>query len=372
MCHIASGDRWAGAESQLASLLAVLARNGELVLYAILLNEGRLADAARQAGVKVLVLPETQMSLLTIYSKAAVFLKGKNVRILHSHRYKENVLAAILASRCKIPHVVRTQHGLPESFHGIDHYKHLVIQGLDRMVARFATDRILAVSDEMRNKLVHRLDPEKVVLIRNGICLDHVQSNYSSSGAKKHLGIPEDCHLVGTAGRLEPIKRLDLFLAAAKRIAAAVGKARFAIVGDGGEKSKLQGITRAFGIEDRVLFLGYREDIYDVLRAMDVFVLCSDHEGLPMVLLEGLFLGLPVVARAVGGIPEVVQDGENGLLVNSENPDQLADACVRLLLDSELRKRLERNGSRNVAEGFSVETTGTKVASLYLQMCGAE
>jgi glycosyltransferase involved in cell wall biosynthesis len=140
-------------------------------------------------------------------------------------------------------------------------------------------------------------------------------------------------------------------------------------VGDGSERPRLEKMAAGLGLQDRVLFLGHRDDIYDVLRALDVFVMCSDHEGLPMALLEALHLQIAVVARRVGGVAEVIQDGMSGLLVDSAEPRALADACVRLLEDSNLRRRLAWSGQSRVAERFSAERTAADVADLYRSMC---
>ena len=118
------------------------------------------------------------------------------------------------------------------------------------------------------------------------------------------------------------------------------------------------------------MFLGHRDDIYDVLRALEVFVLCSDHEGLPMVLLEALHLGVPAVGRRVGGLPEVIQDGVNGILLSSDEPAELAEACLRLLEDEGLRHRLAVAAPRVVAEKFSAESNAAQVAALYEEVCG--
>jgi len=105
------------------------------------------------------------------------------------------------------------------------------------------------------------------------------------------------------------------------------------------------------------------------LRAFDIFVLCSDHEGLPMVLLEALYLGIAVVARRVGGIPEVLEDRVSGLLVDSADPRMLAEACLRILKDSELRTRLAEAGCSRMASAFSAEQTADRVSVLYLSLC---
>ena len=360
-----SGDRWAGAEVQLAMMLKAFQRNTDLRLSAIFLNEGRLADEARQSGIDVCVIPESKHNFFQILSRATHFLKHKHVQILHSHRYKENLLAALLARRCRVPVHVSSKHGAPEPFIGWQRYKQGLIEVLDRAVARYSTDCVVSVSEELRRYLTSYLPAAKVVTIYNGVDENKVLSRFTTLEAKVRLGIPADCVVVGTAGRLDPIKRLDIFLKAAKQISGVLPKSRFVIAGDGSEASRLRDLAASLGLGERVLFLGHRDDIYDVIRAMDIFVFCSDHEGLPMALLETLYLGVPVVARPVGGIPEVIQDGVNGVLVGSADPSALAKACILILADDDRRKRFAQAGKKLMEEKFAVKKTSGEMAQLY-------
>jgi glycosyltransferase involved in cell wall biosynthesis len=365
VCHVASGDLWAGAEAQLAALLRALARHERLRVFVVLLNEGRLAEESRRSGAEVKVIPESAHTFFEIVGEATKYVRARDILIMHSHRYKENLLAALLARRCHVPFVVRTEHGAPEPFKGLAQLKQRVLRQIDRLVGSYVTDRVISVSAELQPRLTRYVDPRRIAVIPNGLDTANVHSHLSPPEAKRRLNIPENCLVLGYAGRLVPIKRLDIFLAAAKEIERRIPDARFIVVGDGSERLRLEEMARALGLQRRVLFLGHRDDIYDVLRVLDVFVLCSDHEGLPMVLLEALHMGIAVVARRVGGIPEVIQDGVHGLLVDSADPRALADACVRLLEDSNLRRRLARGGQSRVAERFSVERTAAGVADLY-------
>jgi glycosyltransferase involved in cell wall biosynthesis len=365
VCHVASGDLWAGAEVQIATLLKYLVRDGGLELSAILLNDGRLAEEIRQLGVELLVIPESRIGFLGILRRAAKFLRGRKMHILHSHRYKENLLAAMLALRFQIPHIVQTLHGMPEPQRGVKHLRQSLISTLNRFVSRTAPDWVICVSPEMSRRLRGVTAPHKLVTITNGIDFASVRSCLSAAEAKMRLGILSDHQVLGVAGRLEPIKRLDIFLRAAAKIRAIRADTKFVIAGEGREANNLKLLAESLGIGKHVLFLGHRDDIYDVLRAFDVLVMCSDHEGLPMVLLEALALGLVVVAREVGGIPEVIQDGENGILVKSDDPSALAAACLEVLADAERRRRLADLGPKLVAEGFSAERMAAQVAQLY-------
>jgi glycosyltransferase involved in cell wall biosynthesis len=365
VCHIASGDRWAGAEVQLTALLKELRQSPTLRLCAIFLNEGRPAQEARQIGIDVCVFDEAQQSFFQILSGASRFLGGRNVQVLHSHRYKENLLAALLARRCHVPVHVSSQHGAPEPFKGWRGIKQGAIQALDRQVALRATDRIISVSDELRTQLTRSLPQSKVVTIHNGIDEDKVVSRFTTRQAKQRLGIPEDCAVVGTAGRLDPIKRLDIFLNATHQISRALPNTRFVIAGAGTEGPSLRDLAVSLGLSEWILFLGHRNDIYDVIRAMDIFVFCSDHEGLPIALLEALYLGVPVVARPVGGIAEVIEDGVSGVWVPSADPVDLASACISLLRDDSRRDSLARAGAAVIAKKFASRHAAEQTIALY-------
>jgi L-malate glycosyltransferase len=365
VCHIASGDRWAGAETQLLGLLKELRKIPNLRLSAIFLNEGRPAVEARKLGIDVCVSDESRQSFLQIFSAASRFLANKNIQVLHSHRYKENFLAALLALRCHVPVHVSSSHGAPEPFKGLRGLKQSAIRALDRQVALHATERIISVSNELREQLIRRIPAAKVVTIHNGIDEEAVVSPLTAAEAKKRLGVPVDCPVVGTAGRLERVKRLDVFLAAAKQVVGDLPDIRFVIAGDGAEASRLRRLVTDLELGERVLFIGHRDDIYDVIRAMDIFVLCSDHEGLPMALLEALFLGVAVVARPVGGVAEVIQDGVSGVWVRSADPKDLAQACVSLLQDGPRRDLLARAGAALVSAKFTARNTAKQIAAFY-------
>lgn len=365
VCHVTSGDRWAGAEVQLAMLLKALQRNKDIRISAIFLNEGRLADETRQSGIDVCVLPEDKYNFFQIFSRASQFLRHRNVQVLHSHRYKENLLAALLALRCGVPTHVTSKHGAPEPFTGWPRYKQGLIEMLDRSVARYSTDCVIGVSEELRRYLTTYLPPAKVVTIHNGIDEEKVSSPFTPAEAKQRLGISADCWVLGTAGRLDPIKRLDIFLGAAREITRACPNTKFLLSGEGKEEKRLRSLAATLGLQDHVLFLGHRDDVYDVLRAMDIFVLCSDHEGLPMALLEALYLAIPVVARPVGGISEVIQNGVSGVLLDSTDPSIVAKEWMLLLTNVQRRIEMAQAGRRLVADNFSVNKSADEVSRLY-------
>ncbi len=367
VCHIASGDTWAGAEAQVATLLRGLCRLRELHVSAIVLNEGRLAEELRCAGAVVKVIPESALSYAATVRQGAEFLREQGARVLHSHRYKENLLAATLGTILRIPVQVRTVHGMPEPFRGWSGVRHHLIHGLDHWTGRFAADAVIAVSDGMAPRLVSMYGTNKVAVIRNGVETNRLQSSFGCVEAHERIGCPA-APVVGIAGRLVPVKRLDLFLHMAASIMQEMPSTQFVIAGEGPERARLVEQARTLGIESHVHFLGHREDICDVLRAMDVLVMCSDHEGLPMTLLEAMWLGVPVVGRLVPGIREVLRDGRYGLCVEGDDPAALASACLRLLYNPKLAQSLCKTASHYIAQEFSSENNAAEVALLYQRL----
>ena len=368
VCHVTSGDRWAGAEVQVATALRQLSQRQDLAVSALVFNDGRLVSELREANVPVQVIDESQNGFFSIVDSASKLLAAGPPDILHSHGYKANTVCYAVARRCGIRHLVRSQHGLTEPFSGLRRWKNRVLMTVDGLIGRHATDRIISVSQEMRSHLVQSFPPEKVVVIENGLDCERVGSGLTSSEAKLRLGLAADAPVVGYAGRLEPVKQLDRLIDAAGNIVRATPAAVILIVGDGKEEQRLRGLAERSPVREHIKFLGHRDDIYDVLRAMDVFVLCSQHEGLPMVLLEAMWMGVTTVAGAMGGPANVIQDGISGVLVDAAHPEHIADACTRVIRDPEQRRRMAEKAHERVRAQYSAETNAAQLAELYLSL----
>jgi glycosyltransferase involved in cell wall biosynthesis len=325
------------------------------------MSEGRLAQEARACGIEVKVIDEREYPFWQIVYQATRFVKTRKIQVLHSHRYKENLLATLLAKRCQIPHLVRTLHGHPEP----GGFKQWLVYVMDRATARFAAERVVSVSSNLTEYLRGHVDEERITIIPNGIDLGAVCSKLSHTEAKRQLGIAEDAPVIGIAARLELVKRIDLFLRAAKEIARQFPNARFVIVGRGSCEPRLRQVVSAAGLQDSVLFLGHRDDVYDALAAFDVLLVTSDHEGLPMVVLEAMAMSIPVVSRDVGGIPELIEHGVTGLLVPSADEYALASTCTSVLRDGALRQRLTRTARELVHVNYSAERNAADVVKLY-------
>jgi glycosyltransferase involved in cell wall biosynthesis/protein-tyrosine-phosphatase len=372
VCHIMSADLWAGAEVQVATVASYLVERPDVNLTAVLLNEGPLARELRRLGVSVTIVDETRYNAARILTRLTRFLRANEFEVVHTHRYKDNVLGAVAAKLAGVPHVIRTVHGLNEPTRGWARAKAWAYDALDRATLWCFADRIIAVSKRMAETLKESVRrPTAVIHIHNGVDLRKVKATRARDEVRRGLGIGSRALLIGTVGRLSPVKGHAYFLRAARLVLAQERDARFLVVGDGPLRDELVASAARLGVDRACLFLGPRTDVYDLVVAMDVFVLPSLDEGIPMALLEAMALGTPVVATAVGGIPEIVTHRTTGLLVKPRHERGLADACLELARDRDWAQTLTARARRVVEEEFSYERNGHALMEVYRHVIGA-
>lgn len=361
--HIASGDLWAGAEAQVFTLLEFLRRDPALDVHAVVLNDRELAHRLRAAGVPVTVIDETRLAALAILGRLVRTLRRLRPDVVHTHRYKENILGGLAAAAAGQPATVCTVHGLTERYTGFARLKMSLYTALDRAVIRGRRETVVAVSADMARRLAMRVGPE-VCLIPNGIRL-------AGLGRPDRPRWPDGAPggvVLGTAARLVPVKGLDGLLEAVRLVSDAVPDVRLLVLGDGPLRAALESRAAALGLGRRVWFAGHQADVPCWLAAMDVFVLPSLAEGLPMSLLEAMAAGRPVVASRVGGVPEVVRDGLEGRLVPPGDVRALAGACLAFVRDSAARAACGASARRRVSEAYTIEMTGPRYVDLYRRL----
>src|SRR5262245_55447743 len=323
VCHFVSGDVWAGAEVQVATLLAALKRFPELELSALLLNAGKLHDELGRLGIPVALCDESRLGLARLLMEVTRCLRKGRPQILHTHGYKEQVLAAAAGRMSNRPRLVQTYHGLQENLPG---WAGLKMRIYDRINGAASADALIGVSSEITRILQERHPSTEVRCIRNGIDTARAAPTRDRLTMRAQLGIAPDCFVVGSVGRLMPIKGLDRLIEAFAQLRQRQPglKAHLVIVGDGPLRNELEQCARRLGVAAEVRFLGARNDVYDLMACFDVFALSSLHEGVPMVILEAMAVGIPIVASRVGGIAEILEDGKDALLVPAGDPGALA------------------------------------------------
>ena len=366
VCHVIGADLWAGAETQVVSTMSYLVAQPGITLTAVLFNDGRLADELRRLGVGVVILDETRTSTLGIFLGLVRVLRAHRFDLIHLHKYKDGVLGSIAARIAGVPCIVRTMHGLAEPWQGWEQFKARLYDTLDRITLQCFADLVIAVSQRMTETLWESgYQPRMVTCIRNGLDLQQVTTTRPPQEVRRDLGIEPRALLIGTVGRLSAIKGQVHLLRAARRVMTSQPWARFLFVGDGPLRNELLISAAELQLAACCVFPGARHDVYDVMSAMDIFALPSLNEGIPMSLLEAMALGRPVVASAVGGIPEVIQDRVNGRLVPPGDETALADACLELATNRELARAMGERARQTIEDSFSHERCGSALLNVY-------
>ena len=362
--HVFSGDLWAGAEVMIFNLLQELRACDDLRVVALALNDGTLVRLLRSVGVETHVIPEEGRPFAAIVGKSLRLARQVRADVIHSHRYKENLLAWVLARCTAARGLISTLHGLPEATSGAGRAGlRALIRRADLQLLKRGFDVAVAVSQELRGILVesHGFPEKRVRVIHNGVSVPVGEPpRRERSGREIH---------VGTVGRLVPVKAFDLFIEAASLVARE-GPGQFSILGDGPLRERLLGLVKTRGMETRIRVLPPMVDPAPYYRSLDVFVSTSLHEGLPVSILEAMAHGKPVVAARVGGIPEVVAHGEHGLLVEGRDPAEFARRILELARDEVRRQDMGERAALRARSCFSASRMGERYRALYRQCLG--
>jgi glycosyltransferase involved in cell wall biosynthesis/GT2 family glycosyltransferase len=354
--HYVDSDAFGGAEISLLTLLGGLDRRRWNPVLLHHESEGirPLREAAERLGVRVRAIPREEGALGLL--RLAREIRSERAAVFHAHlpwalRCGRGLVAAKLA---RVPAVVATQ----QLFEGVSSARVILRQWRTSL----AVDRYVAVSEEIAARL--RATPlfpaRKIEVIANAADPGRFQSAADRS-LREVLAGSTDRPIVLSLARLDPQKGLSDLLEAAVH----VREASFVLAGEGPERHRLEETVRSLGIGSRVRFLGYREDVPELLAACDIVVLPSVYEGLPISILEAMAAEKPVVATNIGGIREAVRDGETGLLVPPHDPAALSAAIRSVLQDPGLARRLGRAGRERVLREFSAGDMVRKVTELY-------
>jgi glycosyltransferase involved in cell wall biosynthesis len=297
------------------------------------------------------------------------YFRARRIDLVHTHSSKAGILGRVAAQLAGVPAIVHTIHGW--SFNPTQPVPlSSAYAGLEKIAAGF-TDRLIAVSAANRSVGIERRigRPERYVVLHSGIDAGEFRRPRADrSAVRRELGFDDSHRLVGTIACLKPQKAPLDFVRAAAAAHQQEGSFRFVIAGDGELRSRLESLIRELKLQGVVRLLGWRRDIVDLLHAMDVFLLTSVFEGLPRAVLQAMAAGVPVVATAVDGTPEVVEHGVSGLLVPPGRPDLAARRLVELVRDERLRHRCVEQGRKRVGASFDIRRMLRELDRLYLSL----
>jgi glycosyltransferase involved in cell wall biosynthesis len=334
-------------------------------------HEGDFADLARRDNVEPVVIEALGREINPFDDLVALAHMVRLVRqmrpdVVHTHMAKAGTVGRLAAQICRVPLIVHTYHG--HVFHG---YFGPLKTGLFLTIERalgLGTHRIVVVGDRQRDEIAsYGVAPlDKLVPIRLGLELaPFLEAERWRGELRRELGIGPRTPLVGIVARLVPIKAHEVFFDAARLVVAALPEACFLVIGDGERRAELEQHVQRIGLADRVRFLGWRRDLPRVHADLDVVVLASRNEGSPVALIEALAAARPVVATAVGGVPEVVLHGETGVTVPPSDAAALAEGVLRVLRDASLGQRFGAAGRRHVYPRYDASRLVDDMRGLY-------
>ncbi len=353
--HMRSGTHLFGPERVILSLAHCASPLFLPIIGAISETaDNLLLEEARRQGLGTFRLECRGRLDMGAISALARFIRKEEIRLLHAHDFKANFYA-LAASRRASVRTVTTLHNWTQAASPVRRY-----EWLDALQVRFF-DRIIAVSPEIAAGARRwRIPARKLRVILNGVDLARFSPRPQVSFNSRVV--------IGTVGRLVWNKGYQDLLAAAARVCGELPNAHFLLVGDGPRRRDLEAEAQRLGLSSRVTFAGQRDAVEASYGEMDIFVSSSLTEGLPVAVLEAMASRLPVVATRVGAVPEVIEDGRSGLLVNPGEPEALASAIVELVKNKERAAALARAAYVRVAERFSAESMTRQTEAVYQEL----
>jgi len=354
-----------GSETQCVELARRLAAEGYSVTVGCLRAGGPLRKKLLESGVRCVVFPVPGTLLrpnaILQMLKLVAFIRRERFSVVHTNDLYSNLFALPAAWLARVPVIVSSRRDLGRWWWYTPARRKLL-----RRIQRLST-RVLVNSEAVRQELITRdgFAPERIVVVYNGIDTER----FAAARADREKLIPgtsaNDKLIIMTANMHTGAKGHGDLIEAARTVRETCPEARFLLAGDGEMRAFFEEQVRTAGLARMFIFLGHRTDIPQLLSCCDIGVLTSRSEGLPNAVLEYLAAGLPVVATAVGGVPEIIENGVHGLLIPPDNPGALSTAILRLMKDEQLRERLGKAGRERVETRFNFSRLLASVKRIY-------
>jgi len=368
--HIASGDQWAGAEVQLYTLCKFLIQIKDLDISVILLNHGTLEQMLSKNNIAVKVLDETKLNGIQIGWQLFKLYRQTKPDVIHTHRVKENILGGFTAWLVNISSL-RTVHGAPEHKPGWLHPHKRLFYILDWMIGRYFQSNIVAVSDELQELLKLKFQEHKLRVVHNGVDINSLMPYLKQPSLKNHT--LKKSYKIGLVGRLVPVKRIDLFIQLAKNMFDLHPEIhfKFHVYGDGPLRPALEQQIKSLNLIDTVYMEGHCINIHAQIATLDALLIISDHEGLPMTLLETMAIGVPVIAHSVGGITQTCNNNECCWLIKDNTVDEISQALMKCVKDDVERNKRILNAQKRIKQLYTAAANAENYCVIYRSLIDA-
>jgi len=324
-------------------------------------SAGNYQPLLEEAGVTTFVQGRKSRWDLGQWLKLIRLMRRERVDVLHTHLFGSNTLGRLLGRLAGVPVIVAHEHWSTKASREI---------WVDRALYRLS-DRILVPSAASKEMVIKAegIPASRIDVVYNGVDTAIFGQKHERAEVRSELNIPADATVLGIVGRLSEEKGgVDILIRAVARLSKTNPNLRLLVVGDGPLRSSLEALAVRSAPSGTFIFTGTRNDVAQLLSAMDLFVLPSLNEALPIVVLEAMAAGLPVIATRVGGVPEIVDHEKTGLLVQPGSEDALHSALDRLISDPDLRAQLAQAGRVRVAADFTIERMVKRIEALYEEL----
>jgi sugar transferase (PEP-CTERM/EpsH1 system associated) len=350
-----------GAEKALVDIALHLDRSKYNVTVCATRSAGNYQPLLDEAGVTTFVQGRKSRWDLGQWLKLVRLMKRERVDVLHTHLFGSNTLGRLLGRLAGVPVIVAHEHWSTKASREV---------WVDRALYRLS-DRILVPSAASKEMVIKAegIPANRIDVVYNGVDTAIFGQSGGRKEVRSELNIPADATVLGIVGRLSEEKGgVDVLIRAVARLSKTNPNLRLLVVGDGPLRSSLEALAVGSAPSGTFIFTGTRNDVAHLLSAMDLFVLPSLNEALPIVVLEAMAAGLPVIATRVGGVPEIVDHEKTGLLVQPGSEDALHSALDRLISDPDLREQLAQAGRERVAADFTIERMVKHIEDLYEEL----
>ncbi len=331
-------------------------------------GEGWLLSQLERTGAEAVIVPNSGPFDVRMLGRLVSVVRSHGVDLIHTHLFGPALYGGVTGRILRVP-VVSTIHGAVDL--AVAHKWF----GMKNRLMRGGRSRFVAVTEALRRELVERLGipPARIRVITNGVDVDRFAPK-PARALREELGWTNGELVVGAVGNVRRPKGYSILLRAAALLRERAPRCRFVVVGDtAGEPELYEHLVaerRDLGLEDRVVFAGFRDDAAAALNNLDVYVMSSTREGLPLAVLQAMAVGLPIVATKCGGPQEILTHERDALLVAAADPEALADGLQRMADDAALRARLGAGALETVRARFALERTATAYEALYRECLG--